>query len=48
MKLKSNLRLNKLSRVVVGGGGWREQLGLKLISTQVVVEVEFGVELGNS
>ena len=43
MKLKANLRLNKLSRV----GGWLEQLGIKLISTQVVVEVEVGVELGN-
>ena len=50
MKLKANLRLNKLSRVGVGGwlGGWLEQLGIKLISTQVVVEVEVGVELGNS
>ena len=28
-------------------GGWLEQLGIKLISTQVVVEVEVGVELGN-
>ena len=26
---------------------WLEQLGIKLISTQVVVEVEVGVELGN-
>ena len=42
MKLKANLRLNKLSRV----GGWLEQLGIKLISTQVVVEVKVGVELG--
>ena len=52
MKLKANLRLNKLSQVGVGGwvgvagwlAGWLEQLGIKLISTQVVVEVE--VELG--
>ena len=29
------------------GGGWLEIWGLKLISTQVVVEVEVGVELGN-
>ena len=29
------------------GGGWLEKWGLKLISTQVVVEVEVGVELGN-
>ena len=43
MKLKPNLGLNKLSRV----GGWLEQFGIKLISTQVVVEVEVGVELGN-
>ena len=29
-------------------GGWGlEKWGLKLISTQVVVEVEVGVELGN-
>ena len=28
-------------------GGWLEKWGLKLILTQVVVEVEFGVELGN-
>ena len=27
--------------------GWLEQFGIKLISTQVVVEVEVGVELGN-
>ena len=27
--------------------GWLETWGLKLISTQVVVEVEVGVELGN-
>ena len=33
----------KLSRV--GVGGWLDKLGIKLISTQVVVEV--GVELGN-
>ena len=26
--------------------GWLEQLGIKLISTQVVVEVEVGVEFG--
>ena len=32
----------------MGGWGWLEQLGIKLISTQVVVEVEVGVELGNS
>ena len=44
MKLKANLCLNKLSRV--GVGGWLEHLGMKLISTQVVVEVEVGVELG--
>ena len=29
-------------------GGWLEQLGMNLISTQVVVEVEVGVELGNT
>ena len=29
-------------------GGWLEQLGIKLISTQVVVGVEVSVELGNS
>ena len=29
-------------------GGWLEKWGFKLISTQVVVEVEVGVELGNS
>ena len=45
MKLKANLCLNKLSWV--GVGGWLEQLEIKLISTQVVVEVEVGVELGN-
>ena len=45
MKLKAKLRLNKLSRV--GVGGWLEQLGIQLISTQVVVEVEVGVDLGN-
>ena len=28
-------------------GGWLEKWGFKLISTQVVVEVEVGVELGN-
>ena len=27
--------------------GWLEKWGFKLISTQVVVEVEVGVELGN-
>ena len=27
--------------------GWLEKWGLKLISTQVEVEVEVGVELGN-
>ena len=27
--------------------GWLEKWGLKLISTQVVVEVEVGVGLGN-
>ena len=43
MKMKANLSLNKLSRV--GVGGWLEQLEIKLISTQVVVEVEVGVEL---
>ena len=31
----------------MGGWGWLEKWGLKLISTQVVVEVEVGVELGN-
>ena len=31
----------------MGVGGWLEQLGIKLISTQVVDEVEVGVELGN-
>ena len=29
-------------------GGWVDYLGLKVISTQVVVEVEVGVELGNN
>ena len=29
------------------GAGWLEISRLKLISTQVVVEVEVGVELGN-
>ena len=29
-------------------GGWVEIWGVKLISTQVVVEVEVGVELGKS
>ena len=29
-------------------GGWLEIWGVKLISTQVVVEVEVGVELGKS
>ena len=29
-------------------GGWLEKWGLKLISTQVVDEVEVGVELGNT
>ena len=29
-----------------GWVGWLEKWGLKLISTQVVVEVEVGVELG--
>ena len=48
MKLKANLHLNKLSRVGVGVAGWLEQLGIKLISTQVVVEIEVGVELGNT
>ena len=35
---------------LVGGRveGWLEKWGLKLISTQVVVEVEVGVELGKS
>ena len=28
-------------------GGWLEKWGLKLISSQVVVEVEVGVEFGN-
>ena len=28
-------------------GGWLEKWGLKLTSTQVVAEVEVGVELGN-
>ena len=46
MKLKANLHLNKLSRV--GVGGWLEQLGIKLISTQVIVEVEVEVELGSN
>ena len=32
----------------MGVGGWLEQLGIKLISTQVVVEVEVGVELGKN
>ena len=32
---------------VVGWVGRLEKWGLKLISTQVVVEVEVGVELGN-
>ena len=27
-------------------GGWSDELGLRLISSQVVVEVEVGVELG--
>ena len=31
----------------VGWVGWLEKWGLKLISTQVVVEVDVGVELGN-
>ena len=31
----------------LGGWGWLEKWGLKLISTQVVVEVGVGVELGN-
>ena len=30
-----------------GGVGWLEKSDIKLISTQVVVEVEVGVELGN-
>ena len=32
---------------MAGWVGWLEKWGLKLISTQVVVEVEVGVELGN-
>ena len=37
------------SNTVLGAtGGWVEKWGLKLISTQVVVEVEVGVELGNN
>ena len=32
----------------LGGWGWLEKWGLKLISTQVVVEVEVGVELGKN
>ena len=32
---------------LVGWGGWLEIWREKLISTQVVVEVEVGVELGN-
>ena len=28
-------------------GGWLEKWGLKLILSQVVVEVDLGVELGN-
>ena len=31
----------------VGGVGWLENSDIKLISTQVVAEVEVGVELGN-
>ena len=31
-----------------GVGGWLEICRVKLISTQVVVEVEVGVELGNT
>ena len=31
-----------------GWVGWLEKWGLKLISTQVVVEVEVGVELGKN
>ena len=33
---------------VYGWVGWLEKWGLKLISTQVVVEVEVGVELGKN
>ena len=41
--MKSNLTLS------VGWlGGWLEIWRLRLISTQVVVEVEVGVELGNT
>ena len=36
-----------LFRWVGGWVGWLEKWGLKLISTQVVVEVEVVVELGN-
>ena len=32
----------------VGGKGWLEKSDIKLISTQVVVKIEVGVELGNT
>ena len=31
-----------------GGVGWLDKSDIKLISTQVVVEVDVGVELGNN
>ena len=36
---------NKLSRV--GGGGWVDQVGLKLTQSPTGVGVEVGTELGN-
>ena len=55
MKLKANLPLKKLSRVGVGvdGGEWVGEwvtgaIGNKANFNSVVVEVEVGVELGNS
>ena len=35
---------NKLSR---GGGGWPDQMGIRLTSASTGVGVEAGVELGN-
>ena len=43
-----NMTLLKATIEFLGWGGWLEIWRVKLISTQIVVEVEVGVELGNN
>ena len=45
MKLKANLRLNKLSRVGGGEGGWLEQFGIRLSQLPTKLKLQLKLKL---